>query len=130
MKNRLLYPARNLLDGRLYERVRPEFATRFWMKLAYFDYARREGVMVAWPLNYLVQIAWWANIKWSQYRHAPSWIDRELEKQNHRQLERIEHRRRTREEQSPDYALLAWRNAFFIVLIAVILIVVLSKVFS
>lgn len=66
------------------ERVRPEIQTQPWMKLAYFDHARREAVMVAWPLNYIVQIAWMLNLAWSRYRHRPSWIDRQIAKEPQR----------------------------------------------
>lgn len=51
-----------------------------WMVRAYMDRSRRENVYVAWPLNYLVQFAWWLNLKWAQYQHRPSWIDNEIKK--------------------------------------------------
>ena len=53
--------------------------TNWWMKCAYRDYARREAVMVAWPFNYVVQLAWMLNLAWSRYRHRKSWIDRKVE---------------------------------------------------
>ena len=60
----------------------PEWCvTHWWMKRAYFDHARRESVMVAWPLNYAVQVAWMLNLAWSRYRHKPSWIDKQLSRQ-------------------------------------------------
>ena len=64
----------------LIERTPEWCVTHWWMKLAYFDHARREAVMVAWPLNYLVTLAWMANLAWCRYRHRPSWIDREVSK--------------------------------------------------
>lgn len=60
------------------DRVPEACATPWWMKLAYYDVCRREAVMVAWPLNYLVQVAWALNLAWSRYRHRPSWIDRRV----------------------------------------------------
>jgi hypothetical protein len=45
------------------------------MKRAYCDYMRREIVMVAFPLNYIVSLAWWLNLKWGEFRHKPTWLD-------------------------------------------------------
>ena len=49
--------------------------TPWWMKRAYCDYMRREIVMVAFPLNYIVSLAWWLNLKWGEFRHKPTWLD-------------------------------------------------------
>lgn len=62
----------------LFVRVPDCCVTPWWMKSAYYDVRRNEVVMVAWPLNYLVQLAWMANLAWSRYRHRPSWIDKKL----------------------------------------------------
>ena len=43
---------------------------------AYFDFSRNERVMVAFPLNYAVSFAWLLNLKWGEFRHKPTWIDR------------------------------------------------------
>jgi len=62
----------------IYQRV-PDFCMAPWhMKMAYTDYARRERVWVVWPLNYIVEFAWFLNLKWCQYTHTPSWIDKEV----------------------------------------------------
>lgn len=74
-----------------FRRVEEGFRTPGWMALAYFDHSRCEAVMVIWPLHYLVQFGYWVNYRWSMYRHKPSWIDREIERQYHRRLERSIH---------------------------------------
>jgi len=35
-----------------------------------------EIVMAAWPLNYVITLAWMLNLAWQRYRHRESWIDR------------------------------------------------------
>lgn len=80
MKNRLK-TGMDCLHGivrRIWQRVPEVCVTPGHMKLAYFDYAHREGIMVAWPLNHLVGLTWRLNRIWCVYRHQPSWIDREL----------------------------------------------------
>ena len=67
------------VDWLIIDRTPDWCMTNWWMKCAYRDYARREAVMVAWPMNYLVQAAWMANLAWSRYRHRKSWIDRKVE---------------------------------------------------
>jgi hypothetical protein len=62
-------------------RVSEFCVTPYHMKLAYHDHTRREAIMVAWPLNYVVQLAWMLNVMWCRYRHNPSWIDKELSRQ-------------------------------------------------
>ena len=62
----------------IWDRVPDCCVTPYHMKLAYMDRARREAVMVAWPLNYAVQIAWAINLAWCRYRHKPAWIDRRI----------------------------------------------------
>ncbi len=68
------------VDWLIIDRTPEWCVTHWWMKCAYRDYARREAIMVAWPLNYVVQLAWAINLAWSRYRHKPSWIDREVSK--------------------------------------------------
>jgi hypothetical protein len=79
------------IKNSIYERVPENITTRPWMKACYRDYARRDIVMAAWPLNYVVQAAWMINLAWSKYRHQKSWIDREVEKKTrmNRDFERI-----------------------------------------
>ena len=50
----------------------------YWMAVAYFDYCRREAVMYAVPLHYLVSLAWRLNRAWSYYRQRESWIEKEI----------------------------------------------------
>ena len=57
------------------ERVDENICTRWWMKHAYWDYMNRERVMVAFPLNYIVTLAWRLNLLWNKFRHKPTWID-------------------------------------------------------
>ncbi len=59
-----------------YQRVMPEIVPPKHMKLAYFDYQRREGVFVLWPFNYIVELAWLLNCWWCHYTRRQSWIDR------------------------------------------------------
>ena len=60
----------------IYRRVNTYCTTPWWMVHAYFDFSRNERVMVAFPLNYAVSFAWLLNLKWGEFRHKPTWIDR------------------------------------------------------
>ncbi|WP_316348495.1 hypothetical protein [Desulfuromonas acetoxidans] len=61
-----------------YEQVSPQSNTRWWHARAYYDVRRRHVVMVIYPFHYLVLAAWWLNLRWSEYRHRESWIDRQI----------------------------------------------------
>jgi hypothetical protein len=60
----------------IFERVSENIITKPWMKACYRDYQTREIVMAAWPLNYVITLAWMLNLAWQRYRHRESWIDR------------------------------------------------------
>ena len=62
--------------GMIYERVNPNFVPPKHMKRVYFDAPRNEYVFVLWPLNYVVELAWWLNFCWCRYTRKQSWIDR------------------------------------------------------
>lgn len=68
----------NRIKAFFYERVPEGVKPRWHHALAYYSKETRESVMLAWPLNILVALAWWANYQWSCYRFRPSWIDRAL----------------------------------------------------
>lgn len=98
-KHTLWKTALYVLKSFIYQRVSEACYTPRWMKLAHRDFATRESVMVAFPLNYLVQFAWWLNLHWSNFRHQRSWIDQALAKRNavlEEQIFRLETIRRSR----------------------------------
>ncbi len=59
-----------------YKRVHYACITPSYMAKAYYDVRRKEKVMVLFPFHYAVMFVWWLNLKWSCYRHKPSWIDK------------------------------------------------------
>jgi hypothetical protein len=77
----------------LCERCDECLVTRWHMKLAYRDYQRRQAVMVLWPLNFAVTLAWWLNSKWCIHRHRESWIDREVKRRTHYANNAMSHER-------------------------------------
>lgn len=41
----------------------------------------RRGILyVVWPFHLLVALAWWLQDRWAQHVHAPSWIEREVDR--------------------------------------------------
>ena len=61
-----------------YRRVSVWFVPPIWMVRCYYDAKRDECVYAAFPLHFLVILAWRLNCAWARYRNHPSWIDREL----------------------------------------------------
>ena len=68
----------NRLVRFFYERVPECCVTQWHHGRAYADFARREAVMVIYPLHYVVNFIWWLNWKWCDHRMKPSWIDKKL----------------------------------------------------
>ena len=68
----------------LYEWVSCHICPRRHMALAFYSASRNRMLFVAFPLNYIVALAWWAQDKWARKANAPSWIDNEVE--NRRKL--------------------------------------------
>ncbi len=60
----------------IYQRVSWHIVPPYWMKSAYFDYRYNSAVYVIFPLNYLVQVAWFLNLAWCKFKNKPSWIDK------------------------------------------------------
>ena len=51
-----------------------------WMAFAYYSARRNECLFVAYPLNFLVALAWWIQDRWARHTGNPSWIEREVER--------------------------------------------------
>ena len=66
---------KNIINKLIISRLENCYIQPWWMKRAYYDYMRREIVMVAFPLNYIVSLAWWLNLRWGEFRHKPTWLD-------------------------------------------------------
>lgn len=66
---------KKIIKKLIISRLENYYIQPWWMKRAYYDCMRREIVMVAFPLNYIVSLAWWLNLKWGEFRHKPTWLD-------------------------------------------------------
>ena len=56
--------------------------TKWWQGRAYYEARTDSFVMVVYPFHWLVNLAWWLNLKWSRHRQKPSWIDRQVNAQS------------------------------------------------
>lgn len=61
-----------------YDRVHKSSRPRWWHARAYYDPCRDSYLMVIYPFHWVVNLAWWLNIKWADHRFKESWIDRKL----------------------------------------------------
>jgi len=66
---------KKIIKKLIIRRLETFYITPWWMKRAYYDLQSDKMVMVAVPLNYVVEIAWRINLKWGEYRHKPTWLD-------------------------------------------------------
>jgi hypothetical protein len=66
---------KSIIKKFIISRLEDYYIQPWWMKRAYYDCQRREIVMVAFPLNYIVSLAWWLNLKWGEFRQKPTWLD-------------------------------------------------------
>ena len=64
-----------------YERVSQACRPQWHHGRAYYDPRYDINVAVIYPFHWVVQFAWWLNLKWSYHRGKPSWIDLYLREQ-------------------------------------------------
>ncbi len=66
------------MNGILWEWIKPWMEPRRWMAFAVYSAKRDKQLFVAFPLNYVVALAWWLNDRWATAATAESWIEREV----------------------------------------------------
>lgn len=63
----------------LYKWQSRDFYAPRWMAFAYYSARRNKCLFVAYPLNFIVALAWWAQDLWARHTGNPSWLEREVE---------------------------------------------------
>ena len=63
-----------------FQKVPRHEVPRWYQALAYHDPRIDRYIMVLYPFHWMVNLAWWLNLKWSKHRCKPSWIDKMMTK--------------------------------------------------
>lgn len=72
----------------IYQWLSPKYVPPRWMAFTCYSCMRNEYLWVAFPLNLLVSVAWWAQDRWARAACAPSWIEREVQARQDRRCNR------------------------------------------